>query len=169
MLTKEDLKMIVILTYLTDTMLDNLLPFIANHRFNKDDIVFKQNDPADRFYMVRSGKVVLEQEITPDLTISMSAIMPGYSFGWSAMLEEDTYTSDAVCVEPSVVFSFQRQRIESLLTKDPEMGYRLYQRLLVIIKKRYDIRTEQLRQTVLNHPDMGVLSNITTGENRRND
>jgi hypothetical protein len=31
------------------------------------------------------------------------------------------------------------------------------QRLLVIMKKRYDIRTEQFIKTIKHHPDIGTL------------
>ena len=37
------------------------------------------------------------------------------------------------------------------------MGMRMHQRLLVIIKKRLDVRTEQFRQAIMNHPDMQSL------------
>ena len=159
MVTTEDLKKIVILTYLTDAMLERLVPIIDVLQFQKDDIVFRQDDPADRFYMMHSGKMILEQAITPEVTVCVGSIKPGYSFGWSSMLGRGTYRSDATCVEPSEVFSFEYRKIQAILTEDPEMGYRLYQRLLVILKKRYDKRTEQLRQTVLNHPDMDALFN----------
>jgi CRP-like cAMP-binding protein len=115
MVTKEDLKQIVILTYLTDPMLDNLTQIIVG------------------------------------------SIKPGFSFGWSAMIEDSFYTSDAICVEPSEIYSFKRVRIQKLFVQDPEMGLRMYQRLLVIIKKRHDHRTDQFRQAIMNHPDMQNL------------
>lgn len=157
MTTVNDLKKIMILRYLTDAMIEKLIPLIDQLHFNQDDIVFRQNEPADRFYMVKSGKIILEQEITPDVTVCVGSIKPSYSFGWSAMIKNARYHSDATCVEPSDVYSFQYQKIQDLLSTDPDMGFRLYQRLLVILKKRYDKRTEQLRQTVLSHEDMGKL------------
>jgi CRP-like cAMP-binding protein len=159
MVTTEELRKIVILTYLTEAMLETLVPIIEELQFQRDDIVFQQDDPADRFYMVHSGKIILEQAITPEVTVCVGSIKPGYSFGWSAMLQRTSYRSDATCVEPSEVYSFTYEHIKTILAADPEMGYRLYQRLLVILKKRYDKRTEQLRQTVLNHPDMNALFN----------
>lgn len=157
MTTVKDLKNIEILKHLTDAMLEKLLPIIDDLNFNEDDIVFRQDEPAERFYMVNSGKIILEQTITPDVTVCLGSIKPGYSFGWSAMLEEATYRSDAICAEYSELYSFRHDQIKRVLNSDPDMGYRLYQRLLIVLKKRYDKRTEQFRQTVLNHPDMGRL------------
>ena len=157
MITKEDLKQIVMLTYLTDPMLDNLAQIIDILKFDRDEILFRENDPAERFYMVRSGNVLLEQRISDKVTACIGSIKPGFSFGWSAMIEDSFYTSDAVCVEPSEIYSFKRNRIKKLFMKDPDMGFRMKQRVLVIIKKRLDYRSDQFRQAIRNHPDMQNL------------
>lgn len=157
MATKEELKQIVMLTYLTDPMLDNLAQIVDLLKFDQDEVIFKQNQPAERFYMMRMGKVLLEQRISEQVTACVGSIKPGFSFGWSAMIDDSCYTVDAVCSEPSEAFSFKREKIRKLFEQDPEMGYRFYQRLLVIIKKRLDYRTEQFRQAIMNHPDMQKL------------
>ena len=157
MVTREDLKQIVMLTYLTDPMLDNLAQIIDILKFDRDEILFRENDPAERFYMMRSGNVLLEQRISDKVTACIGSIKPGFSFGWSAMVENGLYTVDAVCVEPSEIYSFKRNRIQKLFEQDPEMGLRMYQRLVVIIKKRLDYRTGQFRKAIENHPDMQNL------------
>ena len=157
MITREDLKQIVMLTYLTDPMLDKLAQIIDVLRFDRNEILFRENDPAERFYMMRSGNVLLEQRISDKVTACIGSIKPGFSFGWSAMIEDGLYTVDAVCVEPSEIYSFKRDRIQKLFMQDPEMGLRIYKRLLVIIKKRLDYRTGQFRKAIENHPDMQNL------------
>jgi len=157
MVTKEELKKIVMLTYLTEPMLDKLIRIIDVLNFDKDEIIFRQNAPAERYYMMHSGNVVLEQRISDEVTAIVGSIKPGFSFGWSAMLEEGVYTVDAICVEPSEVYSFKRDKISNLFEQDPEMGLRMYRRLLVIIKKRLDYRTSQFRKAIVNHPDMQNL------------
>lgn len=157
MVTREDLKQIVMLTYLTDPMLDKLAEIIDILKFDRDEILFRENDPAQRFYMMRSGNVLLEQRISDKVTACIGSIKPGLSFGWSAMVEKGLYTVDAVCVEPSLIYSFKRDKIQKLFEQDPEMGLRMYQRLVVIIKKRLDYRTGQFRLAIKNHPDMQNL------------
>ena len=157
MITKEDLKQIVMLTYLTDPMLDNLAQIVDVLKFDKDEIIFKAGEPSTRYYMLRSGTVLLEQRISDKVTTIVGSIKPGYSFGWSALIENEVYTTDAVCDESSEVFSFKREKIFKLFDQDPEMGFIMHQRFLVIIKKRLDYRTEQLRQAIRLHPDMQNL------------
>lgn len=157
MITKEDLKQIVMLTYLTDPMLDKLVQIVDVLKFDKDEFVFKANEPAERFYMLTIGKVLLENKISDKVTAIVGSIKPGLSFGWSALIENEVYTAAAVCDEPSEVFSFKREKINKLFQQDPEMGFIIHQRLLVIIKKRLDYRTEQFQLAIRHHPDMQKL------------
>lgn len=157
MVRKEELRKIVMFSNMTDAMLDNLIPIIDVLNFDKDDIIFRENTPAQRYYMMHIGYVVLEQFISDEVTAIVGSIKPGFSFGWSAMLEDGLYTSDAVCVEPSEVFSFKRDKIFKLVEEHPDLGLLMYRRLLVIIKKRLDYRTSQFRMAIQNHPDMQHL------------
>jgi len=163
MITREDLKQIVMLAYLTDPMLDNLARIVDVLKFERDEVIFKAGEPSTRYYMLSVGTVLLEQRISDKVTTIVGSIKPGYSFGWSALIENEAYTTDAVCDEPSEVFSFKREKIFKLFEQDPEMGLIMHQRLLVIIKKRLDYRTEQFRQAIMNHPDM---QNLFSAENR---
>jgi len=157
MISRKDLKQIVMLNYLTDDMLDKLIPITDLLLFDKNELIFRQGDRADRFYMLKKGKVLLELKITGNITVFISAIKPGYSFGWSSMLDEDVYTVDGLCSEPCEILSFREDKIKKLFENDHSLGYIMSQRLLRIIKKRYDIRTEQFVKTITHHPDIARL------------
>jgi CRP/FNR family cyclic AMP-dependent transcriptional regulator len=156
-LTREDLNQIVMIAHLTEPMQDKLSQIIDVLKFDKDEIVFKEGEPAERLYMLRSGSVLLEQRISDKVTACVGSVKPGFSFGWSAMVDNGVYTTEAVCIEPSEIYSFRRDKINKLFEEDPEMGFRMYQRLLELIKKRLDYRTGQFRQAIEDHPDMQNL------------
>ena len=157
MVTTEDLKKMVIMTHLKDDMLDRISAITDVLTFDDQEIIFRQGDIADRFYMVKRGKALLEQRIADKITVSVGSIKPGFAFGWSTMIEEGYYTTDAVCAEPCEIFSMRGDKIRALCEKDPNMGYLLSQRLLVILKKRYDHRTEQFIKVIKHDPDMKDL------------
>jgi CRP/FNR family cyclic AMP-dependent transcriptional regulator len=156
-LAREDLKQIIMIAHLTEPMQDRLSQIIDVLKFDKDEILFKEGEPARRFYMLRSGNVLLEQRISDKVSACVGSVKPGFSFGWSAMVDNGVYTTEAVCTEPSEIYSFKREKINKLLEQDPEMGFRMYQRLLELIKKRLDYRTVQFRQAIKNHPDLQDL------------
>jgi CRP-like cAMP-binding protein len=157
MITVNDLKQIVMLGYLTDEMLEKLVPITDLLLFDKNEFIFRQGDKSDRLYMLKKGKVLLELDVSDHITVFVSSIKPGYAFGWSAMIDETTYTVRALCSERCEVYSFRAEKLKALLAHDPSMGYILCQRLLVIMKKRYDIRTEQFIKTLTHHPDIADL------------
>ena len=157
MVTIEDLKKMVIMTHLKDDMLNRIISITDVLKFEDQEIIFRQGDIADRFYMVKRGKVLLEQRIAEKITVSVGSIKPGFAFGWSTMIEEGYYTTDAVCAEHCEIYSMRGDIIRALCEKDPYMGYLLSQRLLVILKKRYDHRTEQFIKVIKHDPDMKDL------------
>jgi len=135
-------------------MLAKLIPITELLLFDDKEFVFREGDKAERLYMLLHGKVLLEQRISEKITVSVSAIKPGSTFGWSAMLDGDTFTSDALCAEACKVFSFRREKIKALWEQDHSLGYIMSQRLLRILKKRLDIRTAQFIRTIKHHPDL---------------
>ena len=157
MIIRNDLRQIVMLNYMTDEMLDKIIPITDLLVFDVKEIIFCQGEKADRFYMLKRGKVILEQRFSDHITVQMDAIKPGFSFGWSSMLDADAYTSDAISDEQSEVFSIRADKLKNLCDADHSLGYILSQRLLRVIKKRYDRRTEQFIRAIKNHPDMQDL------------
>lgn len=159
MITRETLQQIVMLTYLTDAMLDELIPITELLQFDEKEYVFQQGDIADRYYSILQGTVLLEQRIGSGITISLSSIKQGYSIGWSAMLDgtEENYSTDAICAEPTQLLSFRAKKLKALFEQNYHLGYIMSQRLLHVVKKRYDIRTEQFIRAIKDHPDLGAL------------
>ncbi len=154
MVTRNELKQIVLIGHLTDEMLDKLIPITDLLHFDEKEFIFRQGDKSDRFFMLKKGKVLLELKVSDKITVFVSAIKPGFSFGWSAMLDEEYYTVHALCSEPCEVYSLRTKKLKALFEKDHSLGYIISQRLLVILKKRYDIRTEQFIKTIKHHPDL---------------
>lgn len=157
MVSREDLKQIVILNYLKDQMLDKLVPLVDQMVFHENDIIFKEGDLADRLFMLKRGKILLEKRLSEKITVSVGAVKPGFSFGWSSMLDGESYTSDSVCAETCEVFSVRREKMLNLMNEDPALGYIFTQRLLRVVKKRLDHRTEQFLRAIQNHPDIQSL------------
>ena len=157
MVAREDLKKIAMLRNLSDEMLDQLIPITQLVHFEKRELIFRQGEKSRHFYMLKEGKVIIEQRITDKIAVSVSAIKPGNSFGWSAMLDGEESTIDAVCAEPCKVYTLQDKELKALFEEDHSLGFVMSQQLLRIIKKRYDIRTEQFLKTLRHHPEISNL------------
>lgn len=145
------------LGYLSDDMLKSLIPITEMLLFDKNELIFRQGEKADRLFLLKKGKILLEQRITDTLTVSLSAIKPGFSFGWSAMLDNMLYSTDAICAESCEVYSFRESKIKTIMENDHSLGFIISQRILYVLKKRYDARTDQFVKTIKLHPDISKL------------
>ena len=157
MVTRIDIQDIVIFSYLTEDMIKRLLPEMELLRFGEGEIIFRAGDPADIFYSLKRGKILLEQRISDKVTISMGTVKPGYSFGWSSMLGDKEFTLDTVCGEPCEVLRIRAQTLFTLIEQDHSMGYRFMHRLLHMLRRRLDFRTELFLKLIRNHPDIEPL------------
>ncbi|MCP3899587.1 MAG: cyclic nucleotide-binding domain-containing protein, partial [Desulfobacteraceae bacterium] len=123
MIAVKDLKKFVMLGYLSEEMLTSLIPLTEILNFDENEMIFKQGEKANRLYFVKRGKVLLEHKVTDTLTISMSSVEPGFSFGWSSMLENDVYSSNAICDEPCQVYTYRDHKIKESMNEDHSIGF----------------------------------------------
>lgn len=158
MVTRDDVRDILILGHLPEDIIKSLLPEIEMLRFDRGQIIFHGGDPAYHFYMLKRGKVLLEQRISDKVTVSVGAVKPGYSFGWTSLVGEgDTYSLDTVCGEPCIVMRIRARVLLDLLDQNHTHGYLLTRRILRVMKKRLDHRTVQFIKVIMEHPDIQPL------------
>jgi len=156
MATLDDLKGIVLLSHLTEPMKEKLLLHIALRQYRQDEFVFREGEPAANFFFLRSGKVVLEKRLSDKMTVTFGSVKPGYSFGWSAMLRQP-YTTEAICAEPSEILVLDADKTHDTMEADNALGFIFSQRLLRVIKRRLEVRTEQFVKAIANNPECMVL------------
>ncbi|MDD3579723.1 MAG: cyclic nucleotide-binding domain-containing protein [Desulfobacca sp.] len=157
MVAIHDLKKILILRDFTNPMLEELRLLVQSRECKEQEIIFNENDPAEFFYMLKTGKILLEVEISPRVMMSLGSIKYGNSFGWSALSPADrTHKSNALCTEPSVIFWVPGAEFLQILDRHPE-GYKVMKNIFAIFKRRLERRTVQLINVIRNHPEMKEL------------
>jgi CRP-like cAMP-binding protein len=115
-----------------------------NVQFKTGEVIFKEGDESNWFYVLKSGKVAIEvnvvgrggmiiQTISEGDVLSWSWIVPPYKkhFGARAMQLTRAIAFDGVCV---------RNKCE----QDHSLGYELFKRFAVIISQRLDATRLQL-------------------------
>lgn len=154
MIPLEELKKIYLLGRLTDPMLEKVRPILEIQRFEDRQVIFREGDTAKDFYMLLSGKVLLEVQASEAMMIALGSIKPGYSFGWSALLPGSSYTAYAISAESSEVIVTPGKEFLRLLNEDHTMGYLVMEGVVRILKRRLERRTDQFLKTLRQHPDI---------------
>lgn len=102
----------------------------AGHR------LFREDGPADRFWLLRSGAVGLDFHVTGRGDILIERLGPGAVIGWSWLLDPHRWRFGAVVAEDMHAIEFDGPKVRSLLESDPEMGRELSNRLLTVVSDR---------------------------------
>lgn len=161
MVSIEDLKRISVLDNLTPAMLEKMRPLTQLNIFGEGHVIFEAGQEADAFYMLLKGKVILEVEASEVIMISLDAVKPGYSFGWSALLPGSKYNAYAICVDPCETMVVPGAEFLELLDKDHTIGYRFMKNVAGILKRQEERRTRQFLQVMSKHPDLQNLMGLS--------
>ncbi len=154
----EDLKKIRFFRQLESGILEKLAPLCQVTIFSEKTILFKQGQKAEYFYALLKGKVLLEIELSQDISVSLDAAEAGEVFGWPALFEDGRYTSDAVCTEPCEVIQFPKERLLEQMQRDPELGFQIAKGAMALLKEKLEKRTEQFIKVLSMHPNLRELS-----------
>jgi CRP-like cAMP-binding protein len=139
------MKSIILLSHLTDTMLENLADITMTAEYKAGDYIFREGTYARYLYAIVHGKVGLELEKTINAPVMMDTIGRGRTIGFSALVdtEQKKYTTHARALEDTKLFVWDANELEMLFYKDYEMGYLFMKRIAKIAKTRLQIRNVQ--------------------------
>jgi CRP/FNR family cyclic AMP-dependent transcriptional regulator len=113
-----------------------LSQFIEECQFPKDYLIFEQNQPADRLYILLSGEVVIRYKPYDGPPLLVARIASGGVFGWSAALRRDVYTSGALAVQDSEAYCIRGANLAIMCTQYPETGRIFLEHLANVIAER---------------------------------
>ncbi len=145
MIELNELKSIKQLSYLNDSMLENLVKITVIIEYKAGDYIFKESDDAKSLYAVIDGKVGLEIEKNSSTRILIDNITQGMMLGFSALVdtEEKNYTTSARVLTDTKLFAWKAEDLEELFSQDYEMGFLFMKRIAKIVKTRLQIRNVQ--------------------------
>lgn len=98
-------------------------------RFAKDEVIYREGEECQDFYLVVSGRVVLE--ITPPSgAFPFDTVEAGDEFGWTAVLGSHDRVLQARALQDTLVLAFDAARLRALCESDRAFGYDLMRKLL---------------------------------------
>ena len=137
-----------------------LHPFLAgmNHRelalltdcamvvqLKNGQMIFREGDIANRFYLIESGKVILESSGTLGDPVVIDTIGAGDLLGWSWMFPPYVWHFAARAVEPVTAIFFYGTILREYCERDHSLGYELFKRMgAVMIKRLQAARTKMV-------------------------
>ena len=108
----------------------------SNVRFASNEVIFREFEPADKFYMIRVGKVALETLAAQQGKITIETIEPGEVLGWSWLFEPYLWHFSARALEPTRAIVLDGKCLRGKGEENHDFGYELMKRISQILIHR---------------------------------
>jgi CRP/FNR family cyclic AMP-dependent transcriptional regulator len=114
----------------------------SNVGFAAGDVIFREGDPADTFYVIRHGTVAIELHAPGRGAMTVETIGAGEVLGWSWLFPPYRCHFDARALTAVRSTAFDGACLRGKCENDPALGYDLMKRFAQVF-------TERLRWTRL--------------------
>jgi len=101
---------------------------------DEGDILFQEGDPADHFFILLKGRVLLSHG-KEGPTVHM-ARHTGEFIGWSTLTGRESFSASGKCLESTSLLKFERDRFLRILETNSENAAMLFKRLAIALGKR---------------------------------
>ena len=105
---------------------------LSSHK--KGEVLFRENDPADFFFILLNGRVKLS--IGEPQQVIYNAERNGEAFGWSSLIGGNVYSASAECLEPTKLLKTASDELSRILEADAENGIIFFKQLAASLGNR---------------------------------
>ena len=114
-------------------------------QFKKGQVIFREGESANRFYLIETGKVILESSGALGDRVVIDTIGAGDLLGWSWMFPPYVWHFTARATEPTAAIFFYGTILREYCERDHSLGYELFKRMgAVMIKRLQAARTKMV-------------------------
>jgi CRP-like cAMP-binding protein len=100
----------------------------------KGSFIIKERQVAEHLYVLEEGEIRLSVGEKGRITHLISNA--GETFGWSSLVDRETYTASAECLASSKVIRIEKEKLNKIFEDDPASGMLFFKRLAGMIGER---------------------------------
>jgi CRP-like cAMP-binding protein len=112
--------------------------------FQAGEYIYRELETADRFYILRHGKVALEVHSPGREDIIVDMLKPGDVLGWSWLIPPYRSNFDARAIELTRAIGFDAACLRGKMESDPALGYEIYKRMMPLVAMRLAAARRQM-------------------------
>ena len=129
--------------------------------FEKDQVIFRERDTANRFYLIERGKVALESSATTGEPVTIDEIGDGDLLGWSWLFPPYIWHFSARAVEPTTAIFFYGTVLREYCEQDQALGYELFKRMSEVMTRRLQSARNRLLAAYAANPSLAKGTTAT--------
>ena len=116
----------------------------ANVRFEAGEFAARQGEAADRFFIVREGRLALQLHTPGRGEMTILTVGENEVFGWSWLVPPYRWHFDVRAVTPTHVLALDGRCLRKKFEDDPRLGYELMMRFAQLTTRRLEAVSLQL-------------------------
>lgn len=129
---------------MNEAQLELLVGCASNVVFKAGEFIIREGEDADKFYVIRHGKVLIETHMPQKGTIIIRSREAGEILGWSWMVPPYRWHFDARAVELTRAIALDGKCLRGKCEDDHDLGYEIMKRFALIIAERLEATRLQL-------------------------
>ncbi|HSP64384.1 MAG TPA: cyclic nucleotide-binding domain-containing protein [Pyrinomonadaceae bacterium] len=112
--------------------------------FKEGDVIIREGQPANRFYLIESGKVVLLSSMEHEQPLVVDTIGAGDLLGWSWIFPPHIWHFTARATEDTEAIFFCGELLRRYCERNHSLGYALFKRMSAVMIKRLQAAREKM-------------------------
>jgi CRP/FNR family cyclic AMP-dependent transcriptional regulator len=120
--------------------------------FRAGEVIFREGETANRFYLIEHGKVTLESSTLGE-PVQIDEIHDGDLLGWSWLFPPYAWHFTARALKESAAIFFYGTVLREYCEKDHSLGFELFKRMSVVMLRRL----QGARQKLINARQTGKV------------
>ncbi|ELS50505.1 cyclic nucleotide-binding domain-containing protein [Streptomyces viridochromogenes] len=139
-------KAIKLLTALPPPQRERLMSLAREVAFPEDARIFEAGGTADRFWVIRSGAVSLDQRVTSLQRVTVASLGAGDLLGWSWLFPPYQWDFGAEAFSPVRAYEFDATAVRRLCEEEPALGLLLVRHVAEILAHRLEMTRGRLME-----------------------
>jgi CRP-like cAMP-binding protein len=115
-----------------------------NVRFEPGEMIWRQGEPADQFFIVRQGRVAVEMHGAGHGVLTLHTVGENEVTGWAWLIPPYRWRFDARAVTATRALSLDGKCLRGKCEKDTDLGFHLMSRFATLIAERVQAMSLQL-------------------------
>lgn len=148
LLTEGLLKGHPFLTGATEEFVNHLEEFSSEASFSKGELIFREGEYADRFFLILSGKIAIETSTNGKPNVVIQVLGPGDVLGWSWLFPPFEWHFGARALEPSTAVVLNGASLLVRAEEDSRFGCELLKRVSKYVIQRLQVTRKRLIQEI---------------------
>ncbi len=129
---------------LTDQDLDQVSEACLLEEFSKEERIFSEGEPGDKFYIIVSGGVRIEKEIPKAGPETLRVLSPGEGFGEMALVEEMPRSASAIADEDSRLVSIEKSDLDRLFGENHSIALKMLTAFCKTMSSRLRVSSDRM-------------------------